>query len=306
MDPTARRALVEQYKNGYRAVIEALHGVTETELDSRPAPTEWSPRQVVHHLADSEMTSAIRLRRLLAEDGPTCESGSPTRGPLRSDATAPGRPADRRGRAQRVPSGDAPVEHVPAVSGVGPNLARPASRVDGLRPGLAGENARPLELIERVVPWLRIDDDRPTLAANDHRQLLPLEARDGDDAGHGQQERDVLVVVDLVEEPLAGRFDVHRGREQVRAPDRHRRVAPLGPDRGCTDAARGPGGGVVASPRRSSRPLGSPARSCRSTGRGRRDAAVLEGPPTRPASLRKTPVAISGNACPRQRPAPAR
>src|SRR5437660_12299233 len=70
MDPTARRALVEQYKNGYRAVIEALHGVTEAELDSRPAPTEWSPRQVVHHLADSEMTSAIRLRRLIAEDGP--------------------------------------------------------------------------------------------------------------------------------------------------------------------------------------------------------------------------------------------
>jgi len=63
MDPTTRRALVEQYRNGYRAVIEALHGVTETDLDSRPAPTEWSPRQVVHHLADSEMTSAIRLRR---------------------------------------------------------------------------------------------------------------------------------------------------------------------------------------------------------------------------------------------------
>jgi len=70
MDPTTRRALVEQYRNGYRAVIEALHGVTETDLDSRPAPTEWSPRHVVHHLADSEMTSAIRLRRLIAEDGP--------------------------------------------------------------------------------------------------------------------------------------------------------------------------------------------------------------------------------------------
>ena len=70
VDPRARRALIEQYTSGVRAVIEALHGVTETELDSRPAPTEWSPRQVVHHLADSEMTSAIRLRRLLAEDGP--------------------------------------------------------------------------------------------------------------------------------------------------------------------------------------------------------------------------------------------
>src|SRR5205814_5017356 len=35
-----------------------------------PGPGEWSARQVVHHLADSEMTSAIRLRRLLAEDRP--------------------------------------------------------------------------------------------------------------------------------------------------------------------------------------------------------------------------------------------
>src|SRR6266446_1350183 len=166
--------------------------------------------------------------------------------------------------AQRLPSGDAPVEHVPTVSGVGPNLARPASRVDSLRPGLAGENARALELIEGVVPWLCIDDDRPTLAANDHRQLLPLEARDGDDAGHGQQERDVLVVVDFVEETLSGRFDVHRGREQERALDRHHRVAPLGPARVRIDASRTRWGVVVACPRRSSRPLGAPAISCSS------------------------------------------
>src|SRR5207253_570865 len=34
------------------------------------APGEWSPREVVHHLADSEMTSAIRCRLLLCEDHP--------------------------------------------------------------------------------------------------------------------------------------------------------------------------------------------------------------------------------------------
>ena len=32
---------------------------------------EWTAREVVHHMADSEMTSAIRLRRLIAEDAPT-------------------------------------------------------------------------------------------------------------------------------------------------------------------------------------------------------------------------------------------
>ncbi len=70
MDPTTRRALIEQYKNGYLTVTEALRGITEEGLDRRPTPTEWSAREVVHHLADSEMTSAIRLRRLLAEDRP--------------------------------------------------------------------------------------------------------------------------------------------------------------------------------------------------------------------------------------------
>ena len=70
MDSTKRRTLIEQYKNGYLAVTEALRGITEAELDRRPTPTEWSAREVVHHLADSEMTSAIRLRRLIAEDRP--------------------------------------------------------------------------------------------------------------------------------------------------------------------------------------------------------------------------------------------
>jgi hypothetical protein len=70
MDKQTRKTLVEQYKDGYRAVVEALRGATEQELDARPAPGKWSAREIVHHLADSEMTSAIRLRLLLAADRP--------------------------------------------------------------------------------------------------------------------------------------------------------------------------------------------------------------------------------------------
>ena len=40
------------------------------ELDRRTAPGKWSAREIVHHLGDSEMTSAIRLRRLIAEEDP--------------------------------------------------------------------------------------------------------------------------------------------------------------------------------------------------------------------------------------------
>ena len=71
MNTDTRRQLVERYKDGYRVVVEALAGATDAELDARPAPDKWSAREIVHHLADSEMTSAIRLRLLIATDNPT-------------------------------------------------------------------------------------------------------------------------------------------------------------------------------------------------------------------------------------------
>jgi len=64
-----RKALIRRYREGHRAVVEALSGLKDEELD-RSASDEWTPRMIAHHLADSEMTSAIRLRRLIAEDGP--------------------------------------------------------------------------------------------------------------------------------------------------------------------------------------------------------------------------------------------
>ena len=68
MDLDTRRKLVAKYKDGYRAVVDALAGATDAELDARPAPGKWTAREIVHHLADSEMTSAVRIRLLLATD----------------------------------------------------------------------------------------------------------------------------------------------------------------------------------------------------------------------------------------------
>lgn len=70
MDPTRRRQLIDQYKDGYRVVTEAMAGASEAELDARPAPGKWSAREIVHHLADSEMTGAVRLRLLVAGPNP--------------------------------------------------------------------------------------------------------------------------------------------------------------------------------------------------------------------------------------------
>ncbi len=69
MDTNERTRLIRQYRDGYRVVTEALDGVSDEELD-HSASGEWTPRQIAHHLADSEMMSAIRIRRLLAEPEP--------------------------------------------------------------------------------------------------------------------------------------------------------------------------------------------------------------------------------------------
>ena len=68
MDAETRSKLIARYKDGYREVASALAGASDRELDARPAPGKWTAREIVHHLADSEMTSAIRLRLLVAED----------------------------------------------------------------------------------------------------------------------------------------------------------------------------------------------------------------------------------------------
>ena len=69
MDAAERARLIGRYRDGYRVVADALDGITEEGLDSS-AEGGWTPRQIAHHLADSEMMSAIRIRRLLAEPNP--------------------------------------------------------------------------------------------------------------------------------------------------------------------------------------------------------------------------------------------
>lgn len=73
MTASERKALIARYKAGYRVVVAALRGIRPAELGWRPAPSEWSAREVVHHLADSETISGHRLRRLLVEDNPVIQ-----------------------------------------------------------------------------------------------------------------------------------------------------------------------------------------------------------------------------------------
>lgn len=68
-----RARLIATYKEGPEVVARALEGLDDAQLDRRPQPGDWTAREVVHHLADAETRSAIRLRQLLAEDAPTIQ-----------------------------------------------------------------------------------------------------------------------------------------------------------------------------------------------------------------------------------------
>jgi hypothetical protein len=73
MTVVERRELMAKYAAGYDEVVGALAAFNAETLTAHPLPGKWSAAEIVQHLADSEMTSAIRLRRLLVEDNPVIQ-----------------------------------------------------------------------------------------------------------------------------------------------------------------------------------------------------------------------------------------
>ena len=68
-----RNALIKQYAEGYDEVIDALNGFPAESLGAHPLTGKWSAREIVHHLGDSETTSAGRIRKLLVEEDPVIQ-----------------------------------------------------------------------------------------------------------------------------------------------------------------------------------------------------------------------------------------
>ena len=68
-----RQEVIDRFRTGFADVADAVAGITPEELDRRPPGSDWSAREVAHHLADSEATAYVRLRRLIAEDDPAID-----------------------------------------------------------------------------------------------------------------------------------------------------------------------------------------------------------------------------------------
>ena len=60
--------LLERFRRGTDLVAEAGAGADRSEWDWSPASGKWSIRQIMCHLADSELVGADRFRRVIAEE----------------------------------------------------------------------------------------------------------------------------------------------------------------------------------------------------------------------------------------------
>ena len=73
MTKEERQELIDRYAEGGDEVARSLEGFPADRLTAHPIPGKWSACEIVHHLADSETISGIRLRRLLAEEYPVLQ-----------------------------------------------------------------------------------------------------------------------------------------------------------------------------------------------------------------------------------------
>src|SRR4029078_9801258 len=69
-----RTAKIERIASCPRALHDAVNGLSDKQLDTPYRDGGWTPRQVVHHLADSHMNAYLRFRWLITEDHPTIKT----------------------------------------------------------------------------------------------------------------------------------------------------------------------------------------------------------------------------------------
>jgi hypothetical protein len=147
---------IDRYADGCAVVRAALAGASEEELDRRPAPGAWTAREVVHHLADSETNSYVRLRTLLVEESPVIQA------------------YDEAEWARTLPSYrlgiDEPLAVFEAVRGASTALLRTLDDADFARGGTHPESGP-----YTVETWLGIYADH----AHDHADQI-LRARRGE------------------------------------------------------------------------------------------------------------------------------
>ncbi len=64
-------ALIQRYTADVTLLGQDIAGLTDAELDARPVPGQWTIRELVWHVIDSDIILGDRMRRIIAEDRPS-------------------------------------------------------------------------------------------------------------------------------------------------------------------------------------------------------------------------------------------
>ncbi len=71
MTSEERRTLIDKIVALPAKVEATIKGMSDTQLDTPYGEGKWTPRQVVHHLADGHINAFCRFKLILTEDHPT-------------------------------------------------------------------------------------------------------------------------------------------------------------------------------------------------------------------------------------------
>ncbi|MCP4169692.1 MAG: hypothetical protein GY758_02845 [Fuerstiella sp.] len=69
--------LLAEYAAGPETLRRSIVNVRVNDLDAVPCEGNWSIRQVICHLSDSELVYADRIKRVIAEDNPSFFDADP-------------------------------------------------------------------------------------------------------------------------------------------------------------------------------------------------------------------------------------
>ena len=69
--PEQRSQLIDEIAAAPAKFRDAVRGLNDSQLDTPYRPDGWTVRQVIHHVADSHMTSFLRFRLALTEETPS-------------------------------------------------------------------------------------------------------------------------------------------------------------------------------------------------------------------------------------------
>ena len=72
--PHERQAMIARIRSLPAELSAACDGLSAAGLDTPYREGGWTPRQILHHLADSHMNAFIRMKLILAEDHPTVKT----------------------------------------------------------------------------------------------------------------------------------------------------------------------------------------------------------------------------------------